>query len=85
MSNAQTLGQIASDRIQQRTGIYVNPALLKAQLQHETGNFAMIDDALKGCRFELMMNNHRSSVVFLIFFIQNKNKSDLIFSKKSIK
>lgn len=47
MSNAQTLGQIASDMIQQRTGIYVNPALLKAQLQVETGNFAKIDDALK--------------------------------------
>ena len=47
MSNALTLGQIASDRIKQRTGVYVNPALLKAQLQHETGNFEQIDDALK--------------------------------------
>lgn len=47
MSNAYNMGKIASELIAQQTGVHIAPDLLKAQLQHETGNFEAISDALK--------------------------------------
>lgn len=37
--DAVGMGKAASDYIYENTGVYISPVLLKAQLQHETGNF----------------------------------------------
>ena len=37
--DALGMGKAASDYIYETQGVYIAPELLKAQLQHETGNF----------------------------------------------
>lgn len=47
MPDGYRMGQVASDNVYEKTGVRIDPRILLAQLQHETGNFTGNDEALR--------------------------------------